>query len=261
MHRLPERIVHAPRHLLSIAQPQPGGTIWALAGGKSAGLFKIDQASGRVRASRSVSAAATSVAESASGTLALALGTRSSGALQLISSRTTKTIKTVPLPAPARFVTAGSDHATFYVLTGWAKSASVSIIDARTGQVRGTVPVPPDTVSVAADTRGAVLYALERAGLVSEIAIARASSRPVRFRVGKEPSRALALSPDASTLYLLKGTGTVANIAVVNTATQGVRRVLPAPSHCVQVIVSATGSQIYEVTGTASYGNIQIFAA
>ena len=147
------------------------------------------------------------------------------------------------------------------MLTGWARSASVSVIDARTGQVRGTVPVPAGTVSVAADTRGAVLYALERSGLISEIPMTGTSSRPVRFRVGKEPGRALALSPDASTLYVLKGTPAVANIAVVDTATQSVRRVLPAPSHCVQVIVSAAGSQLYEIAGTAGYGNIQIFAA
>ena len=105
---VPQRIVHAPRNLRSIAQPQPGGTIWALAGGTSVGLFKISQATGHIEHSLSVSGAARSVAESAAGTLALALGSRSSGALQLISSRTTRTIKTVPLPAPARFVTAGS---------------------------------------------------------------------------------------------------------------------------------------------------------
>lgn len=259
VHLLPRHILHAPRNLLSIAQPQADGSLWALAGGKSRGLYKIEP-SGRVRRSLSVSGAAISVAESAGGVIALALGTANSGALELIGAKSAKRIKTVPLPAPARYVTAGTDRATFYVLTGWTHTASVTVIDARTGQVRKTVAVPADTVSVAADVRQSLLYVLERNGLVSELSTAR-SAPPTRFVVGKEAGRSLTLSPDGATLYVLKGTSTVANIAVVNVATQSVRRVLPAPSHCVQVLASGRGAQLYEAAGTASYGNIQIFSS
>ena len=42
---------------------------------------------------------------------------------------------------------------------------------------------------------------------------------------------------------------------------RAMRRVLPAPADCLEVLVSASGSQLYEVVGTASYGNIQTFAA
>ena len=36
---------------------------------------------------------------------------------------------------------------------------------------------------------------------------------------------------------------------------------LPAPRHCVRVLVSADGSQLYQLVGTSSYGNIQVFKA
>ena len=68
----------------------------------------------------SVSASARSVAESSPGILGLALGSRTSGALELLDGRTSKVITTVALPAPARYVTLGSDGTTFYVLSGLA---------------------------------------------------------------------------------------------------------------------------------------------
>jgi hypothetical protein len=48
-------------------------------------------------------------------------------------------------------------------------------------------------------------------------------------------------------------------VAEVNVATEGVQRVLPAPANCLQVLVSADGSQLYQLVGSASYGNIQVF--
>jgi hypothetical protein len=59
---------------------------------------------------------------------------------------------------------------------------------------------------------------------------------------------------------VLKGTGKIFNVAVLDAATESLRRVLPAPSDCLELLVSATGSQLYEVVGAAGYGNIQVFA-
>ncbi|HUZ52274.1 MAG TPA: hypothetical protein VMU94_07070 [Streptosporangiaceae bacterium] len=256
---LPRRIIRAPKYIVSAAQPQSNGIIWALAGNKSAGLYEIDPASDRVTGSMSVSGAARSLAESSPGILGLALGTKTSGALELLDGRTSKPIRTVPLAAPARYVTVGSDGTTFYVLAGWARSASVTLVDSQNGKVRGVVAVPADTVSVAPDIQQTDLYVLERDGPISEISIS-GGTPPSRFSIGHDRGRSLALSPDGSTLYVLKGTDAVASISVVNVATQSVRRVLPAPSHCRQVMVSASGNQLYEVAGARRYGNIQIFA-
>jgi DNA-binding beta-propeller fold protein YncE len=256
-HMVPKRILRAPKDLLSVTEPQSNGIMWALAGRKSAGLFQIDAQSGAGGSSVSVSGAARAVAESTTGIIGLALGARKSGALELLDGSTSKLIRTIPLPAPARQVTIGSDGTTFYVLNGWAKSASVTIVGVR-GDIKGSVPVPADAVAAVPDIPQAQLYVLERNGVLREISI---SSTRVNssFRVGKERSRSLALSPDGRTLYVLKGTSKVANIAVIHIATGSVQKVLPAPGHCREILVSANGSRLYEVTGTARYGNIQVF--
>jgi len=244
--------------MLSVARPQPNGIMWALAGQRDRGLYQIDAQTGAKRGSISVSGGARSVAESSTGVLGLAIGTKRSGALELLDGSTTDVIKTVPLPAPAKDVAIGSDGTTFYVLTAWARTASVSIVGSQHGTVRGTVPVPADAVSVVPDVQQTLLYVLGRDGEVTGISIS--SGQPAfSFMVADELSRSIALSPDGKTLYVLKGRYKVDNIAVVNVATETVMRVLPAPSYCKQVAVSAGGHQLYEVAGTGSYGNIQVF--
>jgi DNA-binding beta-propeller fold protein YncE len=252
----PEQIVSAPASLLTASQPQPNGTMWALAGTAATGLYQVDTATGRLTRSVSVSNAARSVAQSGDGIIGVALETRQAGALELLDDRTLKVIRTVPLPAPARAVIAGR-RAAFYVLTSRADSAAVAIVSARTGQVRGTVPVPRHAVAIALGAGH--LYVLRRSGELNEIAI-RSHKITAGFTAGGA-GLSLAMSPDGSTLYVLKGTSALANVAVVNTATESVSRILPAPSHCRQVLVSANGQQLYEVVGTAQYGNIQVFAA
>ena len=153
----------------------------------------------------------------------------------------------------------GSDGSTFYVLTTWATSASVTIVNSQNGRKLGNVLVPVNTVSVAPDIQQAALYVLQGNGLVDAIGISGGKIM-ARFTVGAL-GRSIALSPDGSTLYVLKGTSAVSNVAVVDVSTESVRRVLPAPSDCRELLVSASGRQLYEVVGTPGYGNIQVFAA
>jgi hypothetical protein len=255
---LPLDIMRAPESLTAAAEPQPDGKMWALAGSAAdAGLFELGASSGHVFGSIPVSNAARSVAETATGIIGLGLGTSQAGALELLNGSTAKVIATVPLPAPARDVAAGSSGSTFYVLTGRAGVASVTVVDARDDQVRDVIPVPGNAVSVVADIQLATLYVLQPDGQVNALGIADGRVM-ARFPVGTS-GLALALSPDGSTLYALKGTQTVANVAVVDVATESVRRVIPAPSHCRELLVSASGRQLYEVVGTTGYGNIQVF--
>lgn len=254
----PEKIFAAPKDLLAAAQPQPNGTLWALAGNdRSKGLFDINLATGSELGSRSVSNDAQSVTESLAGVIGLALGTGRTGALELLDGSTGKVTRTVSLGAPARDVVVGSDGATFYVLNGTPKSASVTVVNSRTGGVWGTVPVPLNTVSIAPDAQGVSLYALQPNGLVSQIAVAGGKIMS-SFSVGSA-GRSLALSPDGSSLYVLKDAGTGTNVAEVDLATESVQRVLPSPADCLQVLVSADGSELYQVVGTATFGNIQVF--
>jgi sugar lactone lactonase YvrE len=201
------------------------------------------------------------VAETSTGVIGLALGTNHSGALELLS-RTGKVTKRVPLPAPARQVVVGSDGTTFYVLSRTAATASVTIVGSRAGRVLGSVPMPSDAVSVVPDVHQTTLYALEGDGLVDQIDIA-GGKVAARFKTASkdETAQSIALSPDGRTLYVLKTADGVSNIADVNVATEAVRKVRPAPGHCVGVLVSSSGGQLYELVGTARYGNIQVFAA
>jgi DNA-binding beta-propeller fold protein YncE len=254
----PQQIFAAPKNLLAAGQPQPNGTLWALAGNAaSKGLFAISLANGSGIGSVSVSNAARSVTESLGGVIGLALGSARTGALELLNGSTGKVTTTIPLGAPARDAVVGADGATFYVLNGTAKSASVTVVNSRDGGVQGTVPVPVDTVSIAPDAMGASLYALQPDGQVSQVAIAGGQVM-TSFATGAG-ARSIALSPDGSTLYVLKDAGQVANVAEVKVATESVQQVLPAPANCLQVLVSADGSQLYQLVGTSSYGNIQVF--
>jgi DNA-binding beta-propeller fold protein YncE len=254
----PERILPGPKDLIAAGVPQPDGKVWALAGSPSTGLFEINSSNGQMIGSVSVSSAARSVAVTSAGTIAVALGTDRSGALELLDGHTAKVVRVVALPAPASQVTAGSDGTTFYVLTRWATAASVSVVNSVNGKISGSIPIPVDTVSIAPDTQQTTLYALQENGLVDEIGIS-GGKVIAQFTVGDD-GESMALSPDGSTLYVLKGTRDVSNIAVVDLSTESVRRVLPSPSHCLELLVSANGSQLYEVVGAPGYGNIQVFA-
>ncbi|PZS39612.1 MAG: hypothetical protein DLM62_07320 [Pseudonocardiales bacterium] len=258
---VPQRILRAPGNLVSVTQPQANGSMWMLAGKSSMGLFEMDSSTGHLTGSVSVSGAARSVAETSTGVIGLALGTDRTGALELLSS-TGKVFKTVPLPAPAREVVVGSDGTTFYVLSGTATTSSVTIVGSRAGRILDSVPMPSDAVSVVPDIPQTSLYALERNGLVDQVAIT-GKKVEVKFRAATrgDTGQSIALSPDGRTLYVLKNAGAVSNIAEVDINGEAVHKVLPAPSHCVQVLVSSSGGQLYDVVGTAGYGNVQVFAA
>jgi DNA-binding beta-propeller fold protein YncE len=253
-----KQIFAAPKDLLAAAQPQSNGALWALAGNATAkSLFGLDLATGSGTGSISVSNAAQSVTESLTDVVGLALGTGRTGALQLLDGSTGKVTRTVPLGAPARTVVVGSNGVTFYVLNGTARSASVTVVNSRSGAVQGTVPVPLKTVSIAPDAAGESLYALQPNGLITQVAQAGGKIMS-SFSVGSA-ARSLALSPDGRTLYVLKDTGPDVSVAEVNLATESVQRILPAPANSLQVLVSADGSELYQVVGTPTYGNIQVF--
>jgi DNA-binding beta-propeller fold protein YncE len=251
---LPQRIIPAPRALLSATGPQSNGTLWAVAGSSSLGLFKLNSGTGLQAASMSVSRAARSVAQNPAGVVAIALGTQTAGALELVRNGAPK--KTVGLPAPAQQVVAASSGTSFYVLTGWASSASISTVSS-TGRLLHTVAAPAGSVSIAADPQQRLVYVLQRNGVVDEIGV-HAGNIESSFTVDGD-GMSIAVSPDGSRLYVLKGTLSVSNIAVIDTATEGVLKVLPAPSHCIQLAVAPDGQHLYEAVGSPDYGNIQVF--
>ena len=257
---LARHILPAPRSMLAATELQANGVMWALTGPDSAGLFEIGSASGQVKTSFSVSDNARSVAESSTGIIGLALATGQSGALELMSAQTQKVTRTVPLPAPAQQVAVAHGSSTFYVLTVRAGAAKVMIVNGQDGRVTGQVAVPSDVVSVVPDTRQASLYAVERDGLLDQISLPTGKLL-AKIRAGSGGAESVTLSPDGRTAYVLEQLGGIADIAIIDPVAKAVRKVLPAPGSCVQVLVSPGGGHLYEVVRGARSGSIQVSAA
>lgn len=256
----PQHILAAPKSMLATTELQANGAMWALTGPDSAGLFEIGSATGQVKTSFSVSDNARSVAESATGVIGLALASGQSGALELVNAQTKKVTRTVPLPAPAEQVAVAPGSSTFYVLTVRADMARVMIVNGQDGRVSGQVAVPSDVASVMPDTRQANLYAVERDGLLDQIGLPTGKLL-AQIRAGSGGAESVTLSPDGRTAYVLEQLGGIANIAIIDPAAKAVRKVLPAPTTCVQVLVSRSGGQLYEVVRGARSGSIQVAAA
>jgi len=252
----PAYIVPTAKGSLAETAPSVQGVVWVLAGSTTAkALYQVSLSSRKIVGSVSVTGAATSVALSPTGQLALGAGSGNVGFVQFLDSQTGSVQQTVPLGGAVRCLVASADGSTFYALDVTSKSASVSLISAQTGKVTSTLPAALDAVSIVPTPDGSGIYYLEPNGNVSEIATVGGQVETT-FSVGTA-GRSLAISPDGSTLYVLKGTAAQTNIAVVDLATQGVKRALPAAADSAQIAISPNGTDLYDLVGTPTLGNLQ----
>ena len=255
----PSGFIPAPAGLFSGATPAPNGLMWVLAGtGNVRTLQQIDLAHRSDLGVVPAPSSAAAIAQSSTGLLGVGLGTATTGALEIRNGTTGALVATVPVGEPVRSVAAGTNGVTFYVLDGDAASASVSVINTSADQVQGTVPVPLHSVAAIPDPGQDMLWVLQPDGLVDEVTLA-SGKLAAQFSIGRS-GRALALSPDGNTLYALKGTGSVRNVAVVDVATESVSRALPAPADALGLVLSPDGSTLYDLVGTPTVGNIQAFS-
>lgn len=255
----PSSFIPAPAGLLSGTTPAPNGVMWVLAGtGNVRTLHQIDLASRSDQGAIPAPSSAAAIAQSATGLLGVGLGTATTGALEIRNGTTGALVATVPVGEPVRSVAAGDNGTTFYELDGDAASASVSVINTSADQVQGTVPVPLHSVAAVPNPGQDMLWVLQPDGLVDEVTLA-SGKIAAQFSIGHS-GRALALSPDGNTLYVLKGLGSARNVAVVDLATESVSRELPAPAGAVGLVLSPDGSTIYDLVGTPTVGNIQAFS-
>lgn len=254
----PSAIIPAPAGLVGATAPAPNGVLWVLAGSASTRtLHQIDVASHAELGTVPVPSAATSVAETVTGILGVGLATATTGAVELRDGATGALLGTVPVAEPVRALAAGDTGATFYVLSANDTAASVSVIDTATDHVLRTVPMPLQAVAAVPDPAQGALCVLQPDGIVDQVALT-SGSITTQFSIGNS-GRALALSPDGTTLYVLKGRGSVRNVAVVHLATEAVARVLPAPADAVGLVLSPDGGTLYDIVGTPTVGNIQAF--
>jgi hypothetical protein len=233
--------------------------MWLLAKAHGATtLQELDLTNDTIKVVLPASGNAESLAQSASGVVGVGLDAAAAGALEILDGTSGATTSTVSVGAPVKGVSAGPVGATFYVLNGTGVSASVTPVDASTAKTSPSLPVPPDTTATVVDQAGHNLYALEENGSVTQVALQNGSVVS-RFRTGKN-TVALSIGPSSTKLYLLERSGAVSDVAVVNLATEQVITRLPAPRYCVGIQVSPDGDHIYDLVGTARYGNVQAFS-
>jgi DNA-binding beta-propeller fold protein YncE len=254
----PTRTYAGPAGLTAGGQPQPNGYLWLLAKSHgSANLQQLNLTTGKVVQVVPESAGADSISQSPSGVLGVGVGTSTTGAVEFRNGSSGVLLSTVPIGAPVKGVFAGADGTTFYALNGTASSSSVTLVDSQTDKATVSVPVPLDTKAIAVDPSGADLFALGAGGTLDDITIGSQTVN-ASFTVGTKPIQ-LAVSPNGSTIYVLNSDGSIDDVGVIDANTERQTKALPAPTNAVGLQVSIDGQSLYDIVGTPSYGNVQVF--
>jgi hypothetical protein len=239
---------------LSMGPLQPNGEVAVLAGtSNSKGVFFYDLASGKEVGSFSVSNLATAVTELPSGVVAVGLGNSRVGAVDL-DTTSGQQLASIPVAAPVRGLALGTNGNSIDVLVGTSTTRAVVVLDVTTRLATTTIPVSANTVAIAPSTSGTELYGLDANGFVDVYAMTT-GQKIGTFPVGHSGIDLVA-SPDGSALYVLKGVGGIRNVAVVNLATEGDVRALPAPADSVAIETDLSGTHLLELVG-GSAANIQ----
>jgi DNA-binding beta-propeller fold protein YncE len=247
----------APAGLIAGAAPQPDGLVWVLSGKrKIRTIGQIDLTNGKQKQAVGASSGASALAQSSTGVIALGVGTATTGAVQLLNASTGVLESTVAVGAPVGDVTFGDDGTTLYALNGTAKSNSVTVISTTTQKIVATTGLPSDALAIVPNPSQNAIWSVERSGSVQETSLA--NHKPLgTFSVG-DPGVSIAVSPNGRFLYVLKRADNGDNIAVINTASERIVRLLPAARGSVALSISLDGRRLYDFVGTSRYGNIQV---
>jgi hypothetical protein len=254
----PSATYPGPDGLLAGGQPQPNGVMWLLAAAHgSANLQQLNLSTSKIDQIVPESSSANSISQSSSGVLGVGTATATTGAVEFRNGSSGVLLATVPIGASVKDVFAGADGSTFYVLNGNSASASVTLVNSQTDKTTVSVPVPLDTIAIAVDPSGVNLFALGSGGKVDEITIG-SQTIAASYAAGANPV-ALAISTSGSTIYALNSHASVANVGVIDVATEHQTEALPAPANAVGIQVSVDGQSLYDMVGTSTYGNVQVF--
>ena len=250
------KVIPVSGGVVSASAPNSGGNMWVLAGSSaSKGIFQVSTVSGKTLESVSVSNGATGVAQAPSGLLGIGVDSGNAGSVQFRSGTTGSAVSTVALSGPVVGLASGGNGNDFYALIRVGQAESVAVVDPGQGKVIATVPVSSHALAVVPAPGGSDIYVLSADGFVDDIVVA-SGQVDGHFPVGHS-GYALAITQDGTTLYVLKGQDPARNIAIVDTATESVRKVIPAAAASVAVQLSQSQNSLFDVVGTAHYGNIQ----
>ncbi|NNN22414.1 MAG: hypothetical protein HKL80_10495 [Acidimicrobiales bacterium] len=249
-----------PTGILGAGAPQSNNMMWLLAnstGNKT--IVQINLNNGNLGSPQPESANASAIAENVKGIIAVGTSAGSGGAVELRNGTNGALIATTPVSAPVVDIAPSADGSSFYVLTKLGSVSAVQVVSSGgRGVVGNSIPVAGDTISMVPSADGNFLFYLEPNGEVTEISTAGGGSQ-AHFQVGAN-AKALALSSDSQTLFVLKCPLGSCNVSVVDVVGQQVEKVIPAPIDTVQIQVSPDGSKIWDAVGNPAYGNVQAFS-
>jgi hypothetical protein len=243
------RTLAAPANLIALTGPGPNGSLWVLAGnGKSKTLTEINTVSGRTLFSEGVNPFAEDVSLSANGSvlaLATAGGFASKAAVLLYSGTTGRFRSAALSPQTVTRVASNATGSTVYELrvgTGTISSFLLGTANGLgfdlplTGQAVDLVPGPNSSTIV-----------LQPDGTVSTVSFPSLAYTPT-VSTGS-PGRAMAITPDGSTLFVLHPPakrGANASISVINATSHQVEKTISVPPECTDIAISPSGTTLYE---------------
>ncbi len=230
--------------------------MWVLAGNTQAKtLTDIDLSDGQKIETVPVSAASDAVAQSTTGVLAVGTATATAGSVELRNGSSGTIVSKVTIGAPVRSLAFGADGVTLYVLNGTKANASVTVIDTGNGQTPTSFGLPNDAVDLQPNPEQSEVWTVQSGNV-------QATSLQTGRSLGTIPldltGIALAFPSSGTRLYVLKGTGSIWNIAEISAGSTTISRVIPAAAHSVDLVASPDGSTLYDLVGSAGIGNIQL---
>ncbi len=185
--------------------------MWVLAGStQTKTLTQLDLSTKKTITIVPISKDATAVAQSSIGTVAVGVGTATSGAVELLNGTSGTVNATIPVGAPVKGLAFGADGVTLYVLNGTQSSSSITEINASNSQVITTIGSPKDAVGLYPDPQQKDVWTVQSTGNVQEISLQ--SGVAVGLTSLDSPGTALTISPTSGDVYVLKGSGSVWNI-------------------------------------------------
>jgi hypothetical protein len=252
------KVLNVPGQVISISQPLPNGTMWVLtstAGRRT--MYQYDLANGTVPGSEDVSPHADAIALSPSGST-VALGT-TAGAFPAVlwySGKTGRFSNAAKATGPVISVAVNTYGDGIFSIRGKTNSRSISALGTL-NNLSYNFLVPGNPVDVAVALQGKTLLVLQSNGMLGTLSLPGGAY--VNAYSTGAPARAMALSSDGTTLYVLRtptATGT-GSIAVVDVAAGKVTQTISVPSTCVDIALATTGHTLYEALRGSRYSSLR----
>jgi hypothetical protein len=257
---LPNGIVPAPAGIIGGSLVGKGQNAWVLTNtGTASNAQLLSVTTGKVTEIIPTSINSTSIAFGGMNMIAVGAGTTTSGFVSFYNVSTKVEMGVIATAGPVSAVCPVPNSKNFYAMISTPTSKAVQILNPSLMRLESfSLPLPSDAVSFVASADGGSIVVLKTGGKVTYISTTTGQVTQT-FQVGADPV-AVAVNPDATRLYVLKGVETL-NVAVIDTSTEAVLRAMAAPRNTHSIAVTSDGTSLIDFVGTPTIGNIQVFAA